>query len=114
MIRSFADKQTERLFLEGKAARVPPDVVARALRKLTLLDSAVRLEDLKTPPGNRLHSLAGDRARQFSISVNNQWRICFRFDKGDAHDVEFCDYHQEQVIGNGKRQNYETEADTSR
>jgi proteic killer suppression protein len=93
MIRTFADKETARLFLAGKAARVPPDVLARAVRKLTLLDSAVRLEDLRIPLSNRLHLLKGDRAGQFSIAVNDQWRLCFRFDKGDAYDVEFCDYH---------------------
>jgi proteic killer suppression protein len=93
MIRTFADKGTARLFLVGKAARVPPDVLARAVRKLTLLDSAVRLEDLMVPPSNRLHPLKGDRAGQFSIAVNDQWRLCFRFDKGDAYGVEFCDYH---------------------
>jgi toxin HigB-1 len=57
------------------------------------VNAAARIDDLKVPPGNRLHPLAGDREGQFSISVNDQWRICFRFEDGDAFDVEFCDYH---------------------
>jgi proteic killer suppression protein len=77
----------------GKARRVPPDVAARARRKLDQINAAIRIEDLKVPPGNRLHSLEGDRRGQHSISVNDQWRVCFRFDDGDAYDVEFCDYH---------------------
>jgi proteic killer suppression protein len=93
MIVSFADKATEKMFYLGKASRIPPDILARAIRKLTLIDGAVKLEDLMTPPGNRLHALEGDRSGQYSISVNDQWRICFRFTDGDAYDVEFCDYH---------------------
>ena len=72
---------------------MPPDVAARARRKLDQINAAIRIEDLKVPPGNRLHSLEGDRRGQHSISVNDQWRVCFRFDDGDAYDVEFCDYH---------------------
>ena len=93
MIKSFADKQTQQLYLTGKARRVPPDVAKRAARKLEQVNAATVLEDLKVPPGNRLHPLEGDRAGQFSVSVNDQWRICFRFEDGDAFDVEFCDYH---------------------
>ena len=65
----------------------------RAARKLEYIDLATQLDDLKVPPGNRLHALEGDRKGQYSISVNDQWRICFRFLDGDAYDVEFCDYH---------------------
>ena len=72
---------------------MPPDVAARARRKLDQINAAIRIEDLKVPPGNRLHSLEGDRRGQHSISVNDQWRVCFHFDDGDAYDVEFCDYH---------------------
>lgn len=64
-----------------------------ALRKLRLLDVAERLDDLRNPPGNRLERLRGDRTGQFSIRVNDQWRICFSWSKGDAYDVELCDYH---------------------
>jgi proteic killer suppression protein len=72
---------------------VPADVARRALRKLEAVDAAHQVSDLKVPPGNRLHALKGDRAGQHAISVNDQWRICFRFTDGDAYDVEFCDYH---------------------
>lgn len=65
----------------------------RAMRKLEYIDLATRLDDLKVPPGNRLHGLEGDRKGEHSISVNDQWRICFRFENGDAYDVEICDYH---------------------
>lgn len=93
MIKSFADKQTHQLYLTGKARRVPPDVAKRAARKLETVNAATVVDDLKVPPGNQLHPLEGDRHGQFSISVNDQWRICFRFEDGDAFDVEFCDYH---------------------
>jgi len=93
MIRTFADKQTERFWLTGTIRRLPPDIERRALRKLSAIDAAAEVEVLRVPPGNRLHSLDGDRAGQHSISVNDQWRICFRFADGDAYDVEICDYH---------------------
>jgi toxin HigB-1 len=93
MIKSFADKQTEEFWVTGKIRRLPPDITRRAVQKLSLIDSAVQVEALREPPGNRLHALAGDRADQHSISVNDQWRICFRFESGDAYDVEVCDYH---------------------
>ena len=93
VIKTFADDSTEALFRTGKARTVPPDVVRRALRKLEALHVALRLDDLRVPPGNRLHALTGDRLGQHAIAVNDQWRICFRFDDGDAYDVEFCDYH---------------------
>lgn len=93
MIKTFADKQTEQFWLTGKLRRLPPDIARRALRKLTAVDAATDVEDLRVPPGNRLHALEGDRAGQHSISVNDQWRICFRFDETDAYDVEICDYH---------------------
>jgi proteic killer suppression protein len=93
MIKTFADAQTQELYLTGKAKRVPPDVAARAVRKLEQINAAAQLEDLKVPPGNRLHQLEGDRRGQHSVSVNDQWRICFRFEDGDAYEVEFCDYH---------------------
>ena len=88
-----ADAQPHELYVTGKARRVPPDVAARAVRKLEQINAATRVEDLKVPPGNRLHPLEGDRRGQHSIFVNDQWRICFRFQDGDAYDVEFCDYH---------------------
>lgn len=93
MIKTFADRRTEALFRTGKAKKVPADVARRALRKLEAVHVAHQVSDLKVPPGNRLHALKGDRAGQHTISVNDQWRICFRFEDGDAYDVEFCDYH---------------------
>jgi proteic killer suppression protein len=93
VIKSFADRRTQDLYLTGTAKRFPPDVAARAARKLEYVDLATRLEDLKVPPGNRLHALRGDRNGQHAIAINSQWRICFRFVDGDSYDVEVCDYH---------------------
>ena len=93
MIKTFADHATEELFRTGKSKRVPADVARRALRKLEAIDVATQLSDLRVPPGNRLHARRDDRVGQHSISVNDQWRICFRLEEGDAYDVEFCDYH---------------------
>jgi addiction module HigA family antidote len=95
VIKTFADRRTQELYATGKTKRFPPDVAKRASRKLEYLDLAAGLDDLKVPPGNRLHALEGDRKGQYSISVNDQWRICFRFVDGDAYDVEICDYHWE-------------------
>lgn len=93
MIRSFADKETENLFCDGMSKRIPANVLQRALRKLDMLDAAISLDDLRVPPGNRLHALRGSREGTYAIAVNDQWRICFRFDREDVYDVEFCDYH---------------------
>lgn len=93
MIKSFADKRTQELYATGKAKRLPPDIARRAARKLEYIDLATRLDDLRVPPGNRLHELQRERKGQHSISVNDQWRICFRFADGDACDVEITDYH---------------------
>jgi len=93
MIKSFADRYTKELYDTGKSKRFPPDLWKRALRRLEYLDLATCLNDLRVPPSNRLHELEKDRAGQFSISVNDQWRICFRFLDADAYDVELTDYH---------------------
>jgi proteic killer suppression protein len=93
MIKTFADRRTRDLFTMGTARRFPPDVAGRAARKLEYIDLATSLDDLKVPPGNRLHALKDDRDGQYAIAVNDQWRICFRFVHGDAYDVEVCDYH---------------------
>jgi len=93
VIRSFADAETERLFMTGRSRRLPGDVVQRAKRKLQILDSATDLKDLASPPGNRLESLRGDREGQHSIRINDQFRLCFRWSRGDAYDVEVADYH---------------------
>ena len=93
MIRSFADAETERLFMTGRSRRLPGNVIQRAKRKLQILDSATDLKDLASPPGNRLEPLRGDREGQYSIRINNQFRLCFRWKSGDAYDVEVADYH---------------------
>ncbi|SOB77408.1 proteic killer suppression protein [Marinobacter sp. LV10R510-11A] len=93
MIKTFSDKRTQELYSKGRSKKFPPDVASRAARKLEYVHLAEQLEDLKVPPGNRLHPLSGDRQGQYAISINDQWRICFRFEDGDAYDVEVCDYH---------------------
>jgi len=93
MIKTFADRHTKELYETGKSRRFPPEVHRRAIRRLEYVDLATRLEDLRVPPSNRLHELERDRMGQYSISVNDQWRICFCFIDGDAYDVELTDYH---------------------
>ncbi len=93
MIKAFADKHTATLYASGKSRRLPPDLVNRALRRLEYIDLAASLDDLKVPPSNRLHTLKDDRSGQHSISINDQWRVCFVFLDGDAYDVEITDYH---------------------
>ena len=93
MIRSFRDKHTERLFHRERVPRLPPELQRRALRKLRMLDAAQSLEDLRIPPGNRLEQLRGDREGQYSIRINDQFRICFEWRAGDAYQVEIADYH---------------------
>jgi proteic killer suppression protein len=93
VIKTFADRHTRDLYTEGKSKRFPAEITRRAIRKLEYLDLAIRLEDLKLPPNNRLHELGRERKGQFAIRVNDQWRICFRFVDGDAFDVELTDYH---------------------
>jgi proteic killer suppression protein len=93
VIRTFSDKETQRLFVKGTSKRLPPNLIRRALRRLEYIHLAKTLNDLKVPPSNRLHTLTGDRVGQYSISINDQWRICFHFIDGDAYDVEITDYH---------------------
>lgn len=93
VIKTFADRRTSDLFLNGTAKRFPPDIADRAVRKLEYVDLATKLDDLRVPPGNRLHALKDDRKGQHAISINDQWRVCFRFVDGDAYDAEVCDYH---------------------
>ena len=97
MIRTFADKRTQELYVTGRSRRFPQDVARRARRKLEYVDLAMRIDDLKVPSGNRLHQLRQNREGQYAIRINDQWRICFRFVDGDAYEVEITDYHQEQV-----------------
>lgn len=92
MIRSFASRDTERLFNDERVAKYQA-VERQARRKLLLIDAARTLEDLRVPPGNHLEALSGDRLGQYSIRINKQWRISFRWRDGDAFDVEIVDYH---------------------
>lgn len=92
MIVSFVDKATEKLF-QGHRVGAFIAFERAALRKLAMIDAAVRIEDLRVPPGNRLEALKGDRSGQYSVRINDQWRVCFRWKGGDAHDVEIVDYH---------------------
>lgn len=93
MIESFANAETERLFATGKSRRLPQDILRRAAMRLSQLDAATVVEDMRLPPSNRLEALCGNRAGQWSIRVNDQWRVCFRFERGNAFDVEITDYH---------------------
>lgn len=93
MIKSFKDKETEKLFRGRKSKALPQQLQRNALRKLTQLDAAGHLEDLRVPPGNKLEALHGDREGQHSIRVNVQYRVCFVWEEGNAHDVEMVDYH---------------------
>lgn len=92
VIKTFADKRTKKLYDRGKSSETSPDIWARAVRKSEYLDLATSVTDLKEPPSNRLHKLERDRAGQYSMSVNDQWHICFRFVDVDAYDVEIMDY----------------------
>ena len=93
MIQSFACADTERLFHRQRPKRLPRSLHRVAFRKLRMLHRAQTLQDLRVPPGNRLESLKGDRKGQYSIRVNDQFRICFAWRSGDAFDVEMVDYH---------------------
>jgi proteic killer suppression protein len=93
VIRSFASSETERFFVSGKSRRLPPEIRTRAAMRLTQLNAAVRIDDLRFPPSNRLEALKHDRKGQWSIRINDQWRLCFRFVGSDAFDVEVVDYH---------------------
>jgi proteic killer suppression protein len=93
MIKSFGDAETAKVFDRRYSRRLPGDIQAVALRKLRMLNNVAGLADLRSPPGNRLERLSGDRAGQYSIRINDQWRICFAWRSGDAYEVEICDYH---------------------
>jgi proteic killer suppression protein len=93
MIKSFKDKEAERLFHRQRSRKLPQDLQRVAFRKLRMLNRARSLEDLKVPPANRLEALKGDRRGQHSIRINDQWRICFNWREGDTFNVEIVDYH---------------------
>lgn len=93
MIKSFADRETEKIFNREFSRRLPQDIQRRARVKLEILDAADELDDLKIPPSNRLEKLRGDRSGQHSIRINDQWRVCFVWRNADAYEVEVIDYH---------------------
>lgn len=93
MIRSFADSDTERIFRGFRPRKIPIQIRERGSRKLILLNAVEDLRELRTPPGNQLEKLKGDRAGQHSIRINDQWRICFIWREGNAYEVEITDYH---------------------
>lgn len=93
MIASFADLETERIFLGRVSRKLPSDIQPAARRKLIFLNSAEDLQDLRSPSGNRLELLHGNRSGQYSIRINDRWRICFSWSAGNATDVEIVDYH---------------------
>jgi proteic killer suppression protein len=93
VIKSFESKETEQIFARHRSLKLPQDIQQNAYRKLRMLNNAVSLEDLRIPPANRLEKLKGNRAGQYSIRINDQWRICFVWRQGDAYQVEITDYH---------------------
>jgi len=93
MIKSFADKETEKIFGRQFSRKLPQNIQRRGRMKLEILDAADRLEDLTVPPGNQLEQLSRDRQGQHSIRINDQWRVCFVWRSGDAYEVEIVDYH---------------------
>ncbi len=93
MIQSFACKETKKVFNREYSKKFPSDIHRRSMRKLWMLHAAKELKELSIPPANRLETLKGERKGQHSIRINDQWRICFRWDRGNAHDVEIIDYH---------------------
>ena len=93
-IKNFTDKEAAKLFVGRFSRKLPQHIQRRAMRRLVQLHSAATLEDLKLPPSNHLEQLQGDRKGQFSIRINQQYRVCFRWESGNAHDVEIVDYHK--------------------
>jgi len=93
VIKSFRDRETAKILSRERSTRLPADIQQVAYRKLRMLNNAQGLADLRIPPGNRLEKLSGDREGQYSIRINDRWRICFDWREGDAYLVEVADYH---------------------
>lgn len=93
MIKSFNDKETEKVYSREGSRKLPEDIQQVALRKLRMINNAKNLNDLRIPSANNLEKLKGDREGQHSVRINDQWRICFKWKDGDAHEVEITDYH---------------------
>jgi proteic killer suppression protein len=93
VIKTFKDAETQKIYQRERSRKLPSDIQQVALRKLRMINNAINIHDLRVPPANRLEKLSGDRERQYSIRINNQWRICFDWKSGDAFNVEITDYH---------------------
>ncbi|NUQ86239.1 MAG: type II toxin-antitoxin system RelE/ParE family toxin [Anaerolineales bacterium] len=93
MIKTFKDEETGKIYQRQHSRRLPADIQQVALRKLRMINNSVSVNDLRIPPANRLEKLSGNRAGQWSIRINDQWRVCFRWEGSDAYDVEITDYH---------------------
>ncbi len=93
VIRTFANAETERFFATGKSRRLPTAILKRGAMRMGQVHAAARIEDLRLPPSNQLEKLSGDRIGQWSIRINGQWRVCFRFEGGHAFELEIADYH---------------------
>ena len=94
MIINWANKESELIYIGKYSKKLPNEIQTKARKKLIMIASAVKVDDLQIPPGNRLHKLGGDRKGQHSISINDQWRICFNWNDGNAYNVEIVDYHE--------------------
>ncbi len=93
MIKTFNNDETQKIYQRQRSRKLPSDIQQVALRKLRMINNSVTINDLRVPPANRLEKLSGDRAGQWSIRINDQWRVCFRWEGSDAYDVEIADYH---------------------
>jgi len=93
VIKTFKDAETEKIYQRERSRKLPPDIQEVALRKLRMVNNSINLNDLRIPPANRLEKLSGNRAGQYSIRINDQWRICFEWRGSDAFNVEITDYH---------------------
>ena len=93
MIRTFNNDETQKIYQRQRSRKLPSDIQQVALRKLRMINNAVTIVDLRVPPANQLEKLTGNRAGQWSIRINDQWRVCFRWEGSDAYDVEIVDYH---------------------
>lgn len=93
MIKNFKDDETQKIYQRQRSRKLPADIQQTALRKLRMINNSVSINDLRVPPANRLEKISGDRAGQWSIRINDQWRVCFRWEGSDALDVEITDYH---------------------
>ena len=94
MIKTFKDKQSELIYKRQKSRKLPSDIQQVALRKLRMINNAISINDLRVPPANHLEKLGGDRSNQWSIRINDQWRVCFEWQDRDAYNVEIVDYHK--------------------